>query len=510
MSLEQVMAPIMQQFREIETCIECSAANMLQVPEVFYYAQKAVLHPTAPLFDHETQTLKPRCVRALKRIFILCDHDMDDALNDEELNEFQVRCFNAPLQPAEIVEVKRIVQEKLGEGVNDLGLTLTGFLYLHALFIEKGRLETTWTVLRKFGYDDEIKLRDPYLSIPFKKAPDQNMELTSEAMEFLKGVFSTYDGDKDGVLQYSELVDLFSTAPESPWEEAPYKDAVDRTPTGGLSLSGFLCEWALMTLLNPNQSLANLIYIGYNCDAASAFCVTRRRSVDRKKQKTERDVHQCFVFGAKNAGKSTLFKSFLGRPFSENYSPTCSDWYVVNVVNLAAGTRKTLVLREVPEDEVNNLLSDKKSLAACDVAVFVYDSSDENSLKRASELLKDVARQGEESGFGVPCLFIAAKDDLDSYSNGIKDSAKICQDMGIDAPVHVSVKERDLNNLFQRIVHAAERPHLNIPETEIGQNRKLYRHFVNRSLMFVSVAAAVAVVGLAAYRSYAAKKNTSS
>ncbi|XP_027115679.2 mitochondrial Rho GTPase 1-like isoform X1 [Coffea arabica] len=510
MSLEQVMAPIMQQFREIETCIECSAANMLQVPEVFYYAQKAVLHPTAPLFDQETQTLKPRCVRALKRIFILCDHDMDDALNDEELNEFQVRCFNAPLQPAEIVEVKRVVQEKLGEGVNDLGLTLTGFLYLHALFIEKGRLETTWTVLRKFGYDDEIKLRDPYLSIPFKKAPDQNMELTSEAMEFLKGVFSTYDGDKDGVLQYSELVELFSTAPESPWEEAPYKDAVDRTPMGCLSLSGYLCEWALMTLLNPNQSLANLIYIGYNCDAASAFHVTRRRSVDRKKQRTERDVHQCFVFGPKNAGKSTLLKSFVGRPFSENYRPTSSDWYVVNVVNQAAGTRKTLVLREIPEDEVKNLLSDKKSLAACDVAVFVYDSSDENSLKRASELLKDVARQGEETGFGVPCLFIAAKDDLDSYSNGIKDSAKICQDMGIDAPVHVSVKERDLNNVFQRIVLAADRPHLNIPETEVGQNRKLYRHFVSRSLMFVSVAAAVAVVGLAAYRSYAAKKNTSS
>ena len=56
---------------------------------------------------------------------------------------------------------------------------------------------------------------------------------------------------------------------------------------------------------------------------------------------------------------------------------------------------------------------------------FHFFSSDENSLKRASELLKDVARQGEETGFGVPCLFIAAKDDLDSYSNGIKDSAKV-------------------------------------------------------------------------------------
>lgn len=31
MNLEQVMAPIMQQFREIETCIECSSATLIQV-----------------------------------------------------------------------------------------------------------------------------------------------------------------------------------------------------------------------------------------------------------------------------------------------------------------------------------------------------------------------------------------------------------------------------------------------------------------------------------------------
>ncbi|KAJ0014423.1 hypothetical protein Pint_19880 [Pistacia integerrima] len=90
MSLETVMMPIMQQFREIETCIECSALKQIQIPEVFYYAQKAVLHPTGPLFDQETQALKPRCVRALNRIFILCDHDRDGSLSDAELNDFQV------------------------------------------------------------------------------------------------------------------------------------------------------------------------------------------------------------------------------------------------------------------------------------------------------------------------------------------------------------------------------------------------------------------------------------
>lgn len=30
-NLERMMAPIMQQFKEIETCIECSAANLVEV-----------------------------------------------------------------------------------------------------------------------------------------------------------------------------------------------------------------------------------------------------------------------------------------------------------------------------------------------------------------------------------------------------------------------------------------------------------------------------------------------
>lgn len=84
-----------------------------------------------------------------------------------------MKCFNAPLQPAEILDVKEVVQEKMPEGVNEDGLTLTGFLFLHALFIEKGRLETTWTVLRKFGYDNDLKLREDQLPISFKRAPDQ-------------------------------------------------------------------------------------------------------------------------------------------------------------------------------------------------------------------------------------------------------------------------------------------------------------------------------------------------
>jgi Ras family protein T1 len=80
----------MNEFREIETWLECSAKADSQVQEVIFYAQRAVLHPTAPMFDTHTQQLTPRCVAALRRIFHLCDTDQDGALSDAELNAFQV------------------------------------------------------------------------------------------------------------------------------------------------------------------------------------------------------------------------------------------------------------------------------------------------------------------------------------------------------------------------------------------------------------------------------------
>lgn len=57
-----------------------------------------------------------------------------------------------------------MVREHAGDGVRDEGLTEAGFLYLHIIFIQRGRLETTWTVLRKFGYAEDLKLTESFLS----------------------------------------------------------------------------------------------------------------------------------------------------------------------------------------------------------------------------------------------------------------------------------------------------------------------------------------------------------
>lgn len=45
----------MEDFPEVESCVECSAKTLHNISEMFYYAQKAVLHPTAPLYVMEDQ-----------------------------------------------------------------------------------------------------------------------------------------------------------------------------------------------------------------------------------------------------------------------------------------------------------------------------------------------------------------------------------------------------------------------------------------------------------------------
>lgn len=60
------------------------------------------------------------------------------------------------------------------------------------------------------------------------------------------------------------------------------------------------------------------------------------------------------------------------------------------------------------------------------IMTFFFSSrSDEYSWKRSRELLLEVARKGEETGYGVPCLLIAAKEDRDRYPMAAQDSMRV-------------------------------------------------------------------------------------
>lgn len=55
----------------------------------------------------------------------------------------------------------------------------------------------------------------------------------------------------------------------------------------------------------------------------------------------------------------------------------------------------------------------------------IYFRSDELSWRASSELLVEIAGHGEDTGFEVPCLIIAAKDDMDSFPMALEETVMV-------------------------------------------------------------------------------------
>ncbi|XP_003928401.1 mitochondrial Rho GTPase 2 isoform X2 [Saimiri boliviensis] len=487
-SMEAVL-PIMSQFPEIETCVECSAKNLRNISELFYYAQKAVLHPTAPLYDPEAKQLRPACTQALTRIFRLSDQDLDQALSDEELNAFQKSCFGHPLAPQALEDVKMVVCKNVAGGVWEGRLTLDGFLFLNTLFIQRGRHETTWTILRRFGYSDALELTADYLFPPLHVPPGCSTELNHLGYQFVQRVFEKHDQDHDGALSPVELQSLFSVFPAAPW--GPELPRMVRTEADRLPLHGYLCQWTLVTYLDVRSCLGHLGYLGYPtlCEQDSqtrAITVTREKRLDQEKGQTQRSVLLCKVVGARGVGKSAFLQAFLGRSLGHQDTREEPPGYAVDTVRVN-GQEKYLILCEVgPEGLLATSLD-----AACDVACLMFDGSDPESFAHCASVYKRHYMDGQ-----TPCLFVSSKADLPEgvLPAGLS-PAEFCRKHRLPAPVPFSCAgpAEPSAAIFTQLATMAAFPHLVYAEPRPSS-------FWLRGLLGVVGAAMAAVLSFSLYR----------
>ncbi|CAJ0574624.1 unnamed protein product, partial [Mesorhabditis spiculigera] len=402
--------PIMEKWSEVETCVECSARTMKNVSEIFYYAQKAVIYPMRPIYDIDAKRLSDKARKALTRVFKICDRDNDGLLNDVELSAFQKLCFAAPLTATALDEVKRAVAKGCTDGVVEDSISLNGFMQLHLLFIERGRHETTWLVLKKFGYGRNLHLADDYLYPKITVPIGCSTELSPEGVQFVSALFEKFDENKDGCLDASELTNLFSACPSSAFSKEVFA-AVETNQRSWLTYGGYMAYWHMTTLVNLSQALEQLAFLGFavgrgpmkspgtTCDAVR---VTRERRLDLMERVTDRKVFQCLVVGAKDAGKTVFMQSLVGRGLTEvaaigrRHSP-----YVINRVRVKEQD-KYLLLREVDVLSPSDVLSGGET--AADVVAFLYDISNPDSFAFCATIYLKYFHRTK-----TPCVLIATK-----------------------------------------------------------------------------------------------------
>jgi len=324
-------------------------------------------------------------------------------------------------------------------------LSIVGFLYLHHIFIQKGKGETTWTVLRKFGYGDNLKLRDEYLCPSMNVTDAQTVELSTLGYKFFTSLFKQFDKDQDGALSHTELENLFSlVSPGIPWGKKFTDNAVTNEQSF-VTLQGFLAQWSMTTLLDYKITLKYLAYLGFDDDTRTAFAVQKRRKSDIKK----RNVFLIYVFGSQDSGKSTFLRRLVGKNFEDEPSKP-GNLSVCNAVYLDK-TEKYIVLQEF-EDEMATLKS-AELMEKCDLCCFLYDSHNPKSFSYVAGLQQQLI----ENNFEVPSVYFATKSDL----NPVKQSHSIspeefCKQQRLPQPKLISLKKRSEEKeteIYSGLVH---------------------------------------------------------
>lgn len=514
-NMEAFIKPIMDNYREVEVCIECSAKTVSNIPEVFYFAQKAVLHPTSPLYNVDTHQLTDGAAAALRRIFTMCDNDRDGALNDTELNDFQYKCFSIHLAADELEGVKRVVKESRPEnGLTEEGyLSCEGFLYLHMLFVQKGRLETTWIVLRKFGYSDDLRLSlddaDAYT-----RSEDQSAELAPAAVAFLSQKFSAADADGDGLLSPAEVVVMFQDCPDGPF---PAPDAVivddghgtktetdireetaslwpqaatvtkiwgafrmspernvgpqpdDPAKAGYLTPEAHLARWSMLLQESPESVMLTLKYLGYNEPPLSAIKTTKPRKRDRYARTVSRSVFKVAVIGDPEVSRADIVRCVAGVKSAGVVSPGVACAAELPLEEAFGGGSRTLVMRDVAETGFAELFGSRRELESLDVMCIVFNHASMESMEQAMRVYEGV--QNKAHIIKIPVILVSCQPTPESEAlQEVADAIDaFCAENNLVAPIHVSPRENEFGDLYSQLVSVCARPNMACPDYYEGE-----------------------------------------
>lgn len=466
---EEEMLPVMNEFREIDSCIRASAKAHNNVNETFFLCQKAVTHPIAPLFDYKEGNLKPACVSALERIFYLCDKDQDGYLSDAEMHQFQSKCFEKPLTQDDLDNIKlSLSKSSPTTSKTDQGIDLPGFLQLNKIYAEKGRHETIWIIVRKYHYTDSLSLADSFIHPKFDVPENASSELSPAGYRFFVDLFLLFDKDNDGGLNDDELAALFAPTPGLPnsWAESCFPSTTVRNEAGHITLQGWLAQWSMTTFLEPKTTLEYLAYLGFEPSnprdpLTSALKITKARKRRRRPGRVERNVVLCYMLGAAGAGKSSLLDSFLNRPFDGLYHPTIKPRRVVNSVELQGGKQCYLILEELGELEPA-ILENRAKLDSCDLICYSYDSSDPDSFSHIVDLRNRFPQLDD-----LPSIYTALKADRDKTTQRSElQPDQYTSSLMMGTPLHVSVTWNSIGELFVSLAEAATNPSTAYPKSE--------------------------------------------
>jgi len=526
--------------------LECSARTLQAVPEALFHAADAVLHPVAPLFDSRAQALPPDALAALRRLFRLADADGDGLLSLPELNGFQAGAYGQPLSAGEAEDLLAVVAAAgLAPPPPQTGLTLSAFLYLQAMLIQRGRCDAVWAALAAAGHGPppSLALRPDALGpraahLLGQRPADAAVELSERGVSFLSSQHARCAVGSPPLLHAPQLEALFATAPGGAAAAAEALGWGEGLGAGEpLSERAFLALWAAAAAMHPRAAMEQLAYLCFPGDVAGALRLSRRRAAERlaaagwrlspaalplppplRPRGPPRGLLQLCLLGPDVESGEALLRWLAA---ADGGGAKEASWACGSLEGAGGGAvaeaeagqslltpppPATLLLR-LPRGAAAAALAAQPELrAAFDAFLFLFDSNSEQSFEAAAGQCAQLAAACGREALGSPALLVATRAAPPATPDGRLPwdregrCAAFCHSLGIAEPLFLEAGTEGVRELLAAAAAAAAAPHPALPETRAARARRLRRGRLRRAAAYAAAGCALGAAGLLLFR----------
>ena len=163
------------------------------------------------------------------------------------------------------------------------GITFEAFKTFQKILIKKLKMEVCWTILRYFGYDNELRivrsLWDDGTISDETLAEARAFELKKNCLTFLSTTFKTHKARNSRRMDLAAVDKVFATTEQGvcPWDilkETVYEGragaemgepASERIyeSSGGISIENWVGLWNKYFHKDPKTAFRDLVYIGF-------------------------------------------------------------------------------------------------------------------------------------------------------------------------------------------------------------------------------------------------------
>ena len=212
------------------------------------------------------------------------------------------------------------------------GINFYAFKAFQRILIKKLKMEICWTILRYFGYDNDLRivksLWDDGSIAEADLVSGRAFELKRDSLVFLSTIFKTHAPTRSKRIDVPAIEKIFATTEQGvcPWDilkETAYESnrtghrtdeqSIERNyeASGGISLENWIGLWNKYFHKDPKAAFRDLVYIGFCGVLADVIHPIKFRPSHIFGVPSSRKTFNCLVVGASGSGKSTFLNAFI-------------------------------------------------------------------------------------------------------------------------------------------------------------------------------------------------------